>query len=65
MAEISNDEEFWRLPVVEQKSGLSRSEIYKQVSSGRFPKPRSYKQSSKSFWLATEIRKWQQEQVSA
>lgn len=65
MSELADDEEFWRLPVVEQRSGLSRSEIYRRVGLGRFPGPRSYKDSNKSFWLASEIRQWQREQVTA
>lgn len=64
MSELPDDEEFWRLPIVERKSGLSRSEIYRRVGLGRFPQPRSYKHSNKSFWLASEIRNWQREQVS-
>lgn len=65
MRELADDEEFWRLPIVERKSGLSSSEIYRRVGMGRFPRPQSYNDSNKSFWLASEIRNWQREQVTA
>ncbi len=55
------DVEFWRLPTVVQKVGLSRSEIYRRISDGRFPKPRRYPDSDKSFWLSSEVQAWQME----
>ena len=53
--------EFWRLPVVIQKVGLSKSEIYRRVSDGRFPKPRRYPDSDKTFWLSRDVITWQLE----
>lgn len=51
--------EFWRLPKVIQVVGLSRSEIYRQMGRGDFPKSRQYPGTNKSFWLAAEIHQWQ------
>ena len=51
--------EFWRLPTVIEKTGLSKSEIYRRVSDGRFPKPRRYPDSDKTFWLSRDVVEWQ------
>lgn len=59
----SADEEFWRLPVVKQKTGLPRCEIYKRIQSNRFPKQRRYSGSNSVYWLASEIRAWQQSEI--
>jgi predicted DNA-binding transcriptional regulator AlpA len=53
--------EFWRLPTVIEKVGLSRSEIYRRVADGRFPKPRHYPDSDKTFWLSSDVLLWQLE----
>ena len=53
--------EFWRLPVVIQKTGLSKSEIYRRAAEGRFPKPRRYPGTDKSFWLNRDVLTWQLE----
>lgn len=53
--------EFWRLPVVIQKTGLSKSEIYRRISDGRFPKSRRYPDSDKTFWLSRDVLTWQLE----
>ena len=37
MANITNDIRFIRLPSVQAKVGLSRSQIYKLIDEGRFP----------------------------
>lgn len=51
--------EFWRLPVVIEKVGLSKSEIYRRISNGKFPKPRRYPDSEKTFWLSGDVITWQ------
>ena len=53
--------EFWRLPKVLSTVGLSRSEVYRRIASGKFPAPRRYPESGKSFWLSSDVRKWQSE----
>lgn len=62
---MSTDEEFWRLPKVIAATGLSRSEIYRQMADGVFPKVRHYPNSNKSFWLASEVRVWMQRVLDA
>lgn len=60
------DEEFWRLPKVIEKVGMSRAQIYRRVADGTFPRSRSYRNSTRSvFWLASEVRDWQQQEVAA
>lgn len=55
--------QFLRLPDVRRLVGLSRSEIYRRVSAGKFPRPRKYPGSTMTFWLSTEVEGWQQEQL--
>lgn len=62
---LSEDVEFWPLDTVIQKVGLSRSEIYRRQANRSFPTSRSYRNSSRRFWLSTEIRRWQAEQLAA
>lgn len=58
---MRSDVEFWRLPTVMQKVGLSKSEIYRRISDGRFPKSRRYPDSDKTYWVSTEVVEWQQQ----
>ena len=56
--------EFWRLPRVLQVTGLSKSEIYRQIAEGLFPASRAYSGAgSRRFWISTEVQRWQAEQV--
>lgn len=59
---LDPNEELWRLPKVIKVIGLSKTEIYRQAKAGKFPQPRKYKNSDKSFWPASEIRQWQKQQ---
>jgi predicted DNA-binding transcriptional regulator AlpA len=54
-----DDNEFWRLETVKTKTGLSRSELYRRISIGEFPRARHYPGTNKSFWLSGEVRRWQ------
>lgn len=53
--------EFWRLPTVMQKTGLSKSDIYRRISYGKFPKSRPYPDSDATFWLNKDVIAWQLE----
>lgn len=44
-------------------TGFSRSELYRQIADGRFPKPRKYRDTNKSFWVSVEVLNWQRDQV--
>lgn len=56
--------EFWRLPRLLQVTGLSRSEIYRRINEGTFPKSHPYRDAPKiRFWISTEVQRWQAEQV--
>lgn len=55
------DIEFWRMPTVIAKVGLSKSEIYRRIKIGTFPKARPYPGSpGRRFWVSTEVCAWQQ-----
>lgn len=56
--------EFWRLDTVKQKTGLSKSEIYRRVAERLFPAPRKYPGTAKSLRLSTEVNQWQRDLLS-
>lgn len=51
-----------RLPQVEARTGLRRSEIYRRAQCGTFPKPIKIGKSA-SAWVSTEIDGWIAERV--
>lgn len=53
-----------RLPQVMARTGLSRSEIYRRVAAGRFPRPIKLGERS-SAWNSSEIDGWIQARISA
>lgn len=60
---VSADALLWTLPTLCQRIGLSRSNIYQQIQSGKFPKPVKLGRSSR--WLASEIHAWVNTQACA
>lgn len=61
---LSDDVEFWPLDTVLQKVGLSRSEIYRRQRDGSFPNSRPYRNSSRRFWLSSDVRRWQANELT-
>lgn len=55
--------EFWRLKQVSAVSGLSKTEIYRRVETGRFPAPRKYPDSIMNYWISVDILNWQRQVV--
>jgi prophage regulatory protein len=53
-----------RLPTVVDKTGLSRSSIYKRMHSGDFPKSLSLGSRSVG-WYAADVDKWIEQKVTA
>jgi len=53
-----------RLPEVKQRTGLSRSSIYKQIADGHFPKSVEIGRRAVG-WLDTEVDAWIDERVTA
>ena len=56
---ITNDftERFLRLPEVQERTGFSRSFIYKSVNDKTFPSPRKVGGRA-SVWLESEVNTW-------
>ena len=56
---ITNDftERFLRLPEVQERTGVSRSFIYKSVNDKSFPAPRKVGGRA-SVWLESEVNDW-------
>lgn len=53
-----------RLPGVKKYTGLSRSEIYRRVSAGTFPKPVKLGERA-SAWPSNEITAWIESRIAA
>ncbi len=53
---------FLRLPQVEARTGLRRSEIYRRAQSGCFPRPVKIGVAA-SAWVSTEIDAWIAERI--
>jgi prophage regulatory protein len=55
-----SDTRFLRIPQVKQHIGLSRSQIYKMIGEGKFP--RQVRLSRRSVaWRWSEVKAWMQE----
>jgi prophage regulatory protein len=65
-AALKNDSPltFLRLPEVKRRVGLSRSEIYRKVKAGEFPKPVKLSAQA-SAWAEHEIEAWCSERLSS
>jgi len=59
--QIETGVRFMRLSDVVAACGLSKTEIYRRVAAGRFPQPRKYPDSHRTFWPSTEVVAWQQQ----
>ncbi len=53
-----------RLPLVRERTGLSRSSIYLRISEGRFPRPISLGERAVG-WLESEITEWLKGRIEA
>ncbi len=53
-----------RLPLVRERTGLSRSSIYLRISQGRFPRPVSLGKRAVG-WLESEITEWLKGRIEA
>ena len=51
-----------RLPVVLDRTGLSRSTVYLRVTEGRFPRPVSLGARAVG-WIETEVEEWIARQI--
>jgi prophage regulatory protein len=56
-------QQFLRLPQVRERTGLSRSTIYKLQESGDFPKSVALGPRSVA-WVATEIDQWIEDRIA-
>lgn len=53
-----------RLPAVKARTGLSRSEIYRRVQSGDFPRPVKLGERA-SAWNSAEVDRWITTRIAA
>jgi len=53
-----------RLPIVLDRTGLSRSTVYQRVTEGRFPRPVSLGARAVG-WIETEVEEWIAYQIEA
>lgn len=61
---MSEPECFLRLPQVRQRTGLSKTEIYRRVSREEFPPSRRLSHRV-AVWLESEVVQWQAERLGA
>lgn len=54
---------FLRLKRVTEITGLSKTEVYRRVETGKFPAPRKYPDSIMNFWVSSDILNWQRQVV--
>ena len=54
---------FLREREVKQKTGIPRSQRYRMMASGEFPRPVKISERCVA-WSAAEIEKWQQERIA-
>jgi prophage regulatory protein len=59
----SDKQVFLRRPVVEARTGLSRSSLYDLIATGDFPKPVPLGRRTVG-WIETEIADWQKRRIS-
>ena len=53
-----------RLPIVLDRTGLSRSTVYQRVTEGKFPRPVSLGARAGG-WIETEVEEWIARQIEA
>lgn len=63
MGRIETPIEFWGTRRVLEIVGLSKSELYRLMAEGDFPKPRKYRGKEKNFWPSSEVVAWQRAQI--
>lgn len=61
---INRTEALLRLPEVKSLAGISRSEIYRRISEGGFPKPVKLG-SRTNVWLLSEVQAWIAARIAA
>lgn len=57
MSETQSIGPLWRLPTVEAQTGLSKSEIYRRIKNGSFPRPLKLGARAVA-WPARQIDDW-------
>lgn len=57
----SDLDRFLKLPAVVDRSGLSKSEIYRRIAAGTFPRPVKLGERA-ARWRESSISRWQAEQ---
>lgn len=56
--------DFLSMKAVLQRTGLSKTEIYRKIAAGTFPRQRSYRDNPKKvFWASSEVAAWQRSQI--
>ena len=43
--------------------GISKSEVYRRIKDGTFPRSHAFKCNARRFWMSHEIKAWQQSQL--
>lgn len=62
-ADLAAGEEFLRLKRVLALTGLSERQLYRDIEAGSFPRGKAYPGKKIVFWLLSDVRQWQAEQL--
>ncbi|SMH43468.1 helix-turn-helix transcriptional regulator [Mesorhizobium australicum] len=54
-----------RLPVVLARTGLSRSQLYRLVAAGRFPRPVGLGGTAAKAWSSAAVSEWIRDQLQS
>lgn len=61
---VAPGDAFLRLPSVSAKVGLTKSEIYRRMRAGTFPRNYPYRRAAQQrFWLLSELEEWMAEEL--
>jgi len=63
MPDTTTTTELWRLPRVLAATGLSRSQLYRLVAAGSFPRPVSLGGTAAKAFRSNEVQQWIDQQT--
>ncbi len=61
---MPNDPTLLRLPAVLARTGLSRSQLYRLVAAGKFPRPVTLAGTAAKAWSSAAVSQWCADQIN-
>lgn len=63
MPDTTTTTELWRLGKTLATTGLSRSQLYRLIAAGKFPKSVGLGDTASRAWRSTEVQQWIDQQT--